>query len=325
MEENTEGGGKEFAAYLKSTRSVEELTSGKYVTIRGSVHQSGESAFVVALEGQLLEIPASAVERFKVTGDGVHPEVELFVNAEALKTSKVISGKSAFSDGTQTLFAADQKSAAKDTYTDPISDHKPVFKEVHTDPIADQTLFVLDHKAIHKDPITDPVGTLVFDQLGNTAAESAIEGGGIDHGQVINPAAQRAAGGMTPFVMATPHHAPSAMVDLQMAAAQAPGAAQFKRAGIDTLKEAAFDNTIKEVIAETHKETTGDTLKELITDTHKETVLDTLKEATADTRKEVFETLVEGGGTFQEGGGTAVEGGGFPGGGFPGGFSGGGF
>jgi len=329
MSENHEGGSKEFAAYVKGSRSVEELTSGKYVTVRGTVHRSGETSFVLATEGQLVELESAAVERFKVVGSGLHPEVELSINAEALKAGKIISPKPVFTDGPHTLFSLDQKTPFKDLHTDPISDHKPLFKDLHTDPIADQTLFVLDHKNIHKDPITDPVGKIPFDPS-TTGDESLVEGiggiGGIG-GPVVNPAAQQAAAGMVPFVMATPHHAPSAMVDLQMAAAQGRAVPQLKPLQLDTIKEAALD-TIKEAIADSHKEPVTDTIKETIADTHKETVLDTLKEATADTlkeatadtfkesvadtRKEIIETTVEGGGSIQEGGG-------FPG-GFPGGF-----
>jgi hypothetical protein len=327
MPENTEGGSKEFAAFVKSTRSVEELTSGKHVTVRGTVHRSGDAAFVLALGGQLVELDASSVERFKVVGSGLHPEVELSINAEALKAGKVVSPKPVFLDGPHTLFTPDQKSLVKDVHTDPISDHKPVFKDLHTDPLADQTLFVLDHKTVHKDPIMDPVGKVPFDPS-NTGDESLAEGIGGIGGPVFNPASQQAVAGMTPFVMATPHHAPSAMVDLQMAAAQGRANPQLKPAQFDTVKEVTLDNTLKELIADTHKESVADTIKETIADTHKESVADTLKESVADTlkesvadtlkesvadtRKEIIETMVEGGGSIQEGGG-------FPG-GFPGGF-----
>lgn len=294
MPDPTEGGNKEFAAYLKSCRPVEELTSDKYTTLRGIVHRSGDTAFAIqTADGQAYEIDASAVDRFKVIGAGVRPDVELLLTTEALKSAKQLQLKSVIAE--QTIFAADQKAIIKDVHTDPIVDHKLVIKDIHTDPIADQTLFAFDHKHppkdIAKDPITDPV-TGAFDSIGGTLAETAAEAGGFDPGQVVtNPAAfgaqQAGAGAMTPFVMATPHHASAQMVNLQMGAGQQLGAAApgLKPLQADTIKEVSLDHTLKELIHDTHKEVVFDTRKELIFDTH----------------KEVYETLVEGGGTLAEG------------------------
>jgi hypothetical protein len=302
MADPTEGGNKEFAAFLKSCRPVEELTSDKLTTLRGTVYRSGDAAFAIqTADGQLVELEPSAVDRFKVIGTGLNPEVELSLTTEGLTAAKQL--KSVIADGGQTIFA-------KDIRTDPIVDHKHVIKDLHTDPIADQTLFVLDHKLPHKDlakdPITDPVGTATgFDPIGGTAVETLAEGG-FDPGQVAtNPAMaagqQAGAPGMMPFVMATPHHAPAQMVNLQMGAAGAGASAALKPFQSDTIKELSYDHTLKEMIHDTHKEVIFDTRKELIYDTH----------------KEVFETYWEGGGTLQEGAGTAAEGSQFPG-GFPG-------
>ena len=299
MPDLTEGGNTEFVSFLKNCKTVEEVSSGKYVIVRGTVFRSGDVGFALTTaDGQMIELDASAVDNFKVVaGGGTHPEVELSVQADALKNAKSLPFKPVF----------------KDIHTDPIT-NKVTHKDIHTDPISDQTLFVLDHKHVPKDhitdPLVDPIGTGAFDPIGGTAAETLIEGG-FDPGQVVtNPVDPQGVGlaqGMTPFVMATPHHAPSQMVNMQLAAAQqrvgVPGAAPLKPLQTDTLKEISFDHTFKEIAHDTQKELVFDTLKEAMFDTHKELIFDT--------RKEVIETLVEGGGTIQEGGGQIP--GGFPG------------
>lgn len=288
MAETTEGGNKEFVAFARGTRHWDDIKAGKHVVVRGAVFRSGESTFALALaDGRVLDLDAAAVDRFTVVGTGLSPEIELLVSADALSAAKTIATKTLASDlGTATLAAQNQaKLAVKDIRTDPIVDKVP-HKDIYTDPITDKPTF----KDLVKDPITDPIGTLIQDQIGGTAVETLAEGG-FDPGQVVtNPAAQ-AFGGATPFVMATPHHAPSPMVALQSGAAQGPSTAAYKPMPYDTLKELASDHTLKEVV------------KDVQLDTHKELLIDT--------RKEVFETTVEGGGTLQEGTGQIP--GGFPG------------
>ncbi|MET0795513.1 MAG: hypothetical protein ABW061_28600, partial [Polyangiaceae bacterium] len=168
----------------------------------------------------------------------------------------------------------------KDIHSDPLSD-KAVVKDIHTD-----TLFVPDQKHVvkdvHKDPISDPIGTLFRDPSGT------LQEGVVDPGQFqVNPATGQVASGLLPFVMATPHHAPAAAVNLQAGALQQRAAGGFKQLPFETLKELSTDNTLKEVIQD---------------HTLKEVVHDTLKELIHDTQKEVIETQVEGGGTLVEGG-----------------------
>jgi hypothetical protein len=143
-------------------------------------------------------------------------------------------------------------------------------------------------------------------------------------------AAAGQAGGLAPFVLATPHHAPAGPLAMQTAGlhrqaglfGNKPPAADLVQKTLvqdpGTQKHPPFD-TLKESIADTLKEATTDGLKDFIADptlkevvadnTFKEAIkdgiYDTLKEAVADA------TLVEPGGTLAEGGGagTLAEGG----------------
>jgi len=68
------GGRKEFAALLNGCRSVDELTSGKFTTLRGRLYRAGDNMSAVATaDGQLVELETSAVDCFKVIGAGVIP------------------------------------------------------------------------------------------------------------------------------------------------------------------------------------------------------------------------------------------------------------
>lgn len=274
MAEPNAGGKAEFASFLKGTHSVEDLTSGKVTVLRGSIFRSTDTTFALATgDGQLFEIESAAVERYKVVGSGLHPEVELALSSDALRNAKAIAFKQAAADSAQ-------KS---------LINEKATFKDLRTDPIVDHTLFSLDHKLpfkdIRKDPISDPIGTLFRDPPGGTDFEP-----GFDPNQWANPA-----GGLTPFVLATPHQAPEAAVNMQAGFAQARQG--FKPLPSDTGKEAVFD-TLKEPISDTHKEVVYDTLKELSHDTLKEMIKDPLQ----DTRKELIETIGPEGG-FQGPGG----------------------
>jgi hypothetical protein len=298
MPETNEGGSKEFAAFLKGVKSVEELRAGAHVSLRGVVFRSGEKSFAIATaDGTCVELEISAVERFKVIdGGGIYPEVEISVSAEALRNAKAIELKVPFKD-LRTDPIADYKVPHKDAHTDPITDQKLPIKDLRTDPIAD---YKIPMKDMRKDPITDPT-TGVADFYGDPGAQQ----GDPAFGQAA------AAAGMSPFVMATPHQAPAPMVAMQNFGANPA----MKPVQLETVKEASLDQTIKEIIHDhpTFKEIIHDhTLKEVIADpTYKELVFDTFKEPAVDTRKELVETTVEGGPY------TAAETVGIPG-GFPG-------
>lgn len=125
------------------------------------------------------------------------------------------------------------------------------------------------------------------------------------------PDPRQLAGGLTPFVLATGHHAPQSALALQGASGQVAKSViqdvhTLQTADLATLKEPLHDTTLKELIY--------DTIKEI----SKDPIYDTVKEV-YETLYEGGGTIQEGGGTIQEGGGTIAEGGGFPGGGFPGG------
>lgn len=109
-------------------------------------------------------------------------------------------------------------------------------------------------------------------------------------------------GQLVPFTLASGHQAPQNAVAMQALTGQVAKPILDVRTiaiyDLTTVKEPIQDHTIKEVIQD-------HTIKEVI------------KDPIFDTVKEVYETLVEGGGTIQEGGGggTLAEGGGLPGGG----------
>jgi len=295
MPDITEGGAKEFASFLKGVKSIDELKSGAHTVLRGTVYRSGEGTFaLVTGTGESVELDVAAVDRFRVVGSGLQPEIEISIATDALKNAKSVNLKYIPADTTNYGL-----------------DHKPPAKDIRTDPIVDHTWFVHDKhtKEIAKDPIYDPVKGFADP---------------IDPGAAVNPpyGAQGGAMGMSPFVLATPHQAPAPMVNMQMMG-QVPWG---PRAGgahkpIETIKELSWDHTLKELIQDpTFKEPIQDpTYKELIQDP-------TYKEVPYDTYKELIETLAEGGGTWAEGGGTLAEVGGggtlAEGGPFPGGFPG---
>ncbi|MEZ4456071.1 MAG: hypothetical protein R2882_05905 [Gemmatimonadales bacterium] len=185
------------------------------------------------------------------------------------------------------------KEIPKDLIKDPI--HKELPKDLIKDPghkeLPKDVLKDPGHKELPKDvikepvkePIFDPPGTLWNDPPGGTLQEQ------IDPGQFggIDPVATRAAAaGMTPFIMATPHHAPQASVMQQQLAA---GPAAALGATPHTVKELITDHVADQIMTkkELTKDPILDTRKELakdpILDTRKEMVWDTYKEAAGDT------------------------------------------
>src|SRR5262245_40255301 len=100
MSEPMEGGGKEFAAFLRTCRSTDDVTSGKVRTIKGTISKSSDTAFAIrTCDGQAFEIEAAAVSRFKVLGGGLDPEVEIALSSDALKAAKQIVLKPVYADG----------------------------------------------------------------------------------------------------------------------------------------------------------------------------------------------------------------------------------
>lgn len=276
MEPNkTEPANKSFAEFVRAAPHVSEVMGTTSLT--GVVMRCDDpSKVVVATQGgQTIYVPIDAVRSHTVLQDGSpHKLVQLEVAADRLASAQ--QGSLVDRPGLKPVV---QDPTVKETFKDPIQDLKPAFhdhtiKEMFKDPIQDV-----------KRPWLDPVTTL---------AEQIFDPGSI----VTSPATPAAAaGGLTPFVMATPHHAPTAAIMMQNMAA---GMAARKVPATDgiTLKEQIADQTLKETIADqTLKESITDhTLKELIHDTLKESIHDTLKEMVGD--QTIQETI--GGGTLQE-------------------------
>lgn len=305
---------KPFAEFLKDAPSASEAGGEESIPLTGVVTRSEkEGMFVLTTQdGQALEMNAEDVKNYEVLQEiGSQKLVRVDVNPKAMA-----SAGGAFA-GIRTLVTdyITRKELIKDPIKDPPYD---TLKELIKDPI---------RKEVAKDPINDPL----------TRVENVF-----DPNPEIDPAME---GGLTPFIMATPHHASQAAVAMQ------PGA----------FKPVYFDPTRKELIYDTRKELLKDPItdpitwvenigtiqeqtfdpgfgnvvnpaavaggaaaqpqaafaarsmlptqpfKPVISDpvTRKEFIYDTYKESIKDpiwdTRKEVFETLVEGGGTIQEG------------------------
>lgn len=276
-------GERSFADFVREAPHASE--SMGTVSLTGVVLRSDNpDKFILATHGgQTMELPIEAVQRHTVIDDtGRHPTVQLEIGAQHLGSGQ------AGSQSMRKTVIADPPITIKETWKDPIADQ--TLKEVHKDPLHD-TL-----KETHKDPIFDTIKEVNKDPIMDpiTLAETIF-----DPGTAVTDPAAGAGGGGTPFVMATPHHAPQAAVTMQNLAANMAARKNPATEGINTLKEAQLD-TLKEVQHDTLKEQIHDTYKELIHDTIKELVHDTLKEVVADP------TLIEaiGGG----GGGTAAEG-----------------
>lgn len=299
----SEGGNKEFLAFLREAPSLDDASSGATTELTGVVTRAGEGRFAMTTgDGRTIELDPAAVKRFRVVGSaGLSSVVSIQVAADALKDAiqrpikplvkDLIKDpiKDIVHDGT--LAGKDihtdplvDKALPKDLHTDPIAD-KPPTKDLHTDPAVDKPLF----KDLHKDPLQDPVNTGIADVAGtgipDVAGTGPADQGGFDpSGQTVNPAAAASAAGMMPFVMATPHHAPDHLVQMQLGGAQAAlaGGGRLKPFATDTIKEVAWGETVKEPVFDTRKELAFDTRKEMIWDTWVEGGPYTIAEGTFD-------------------------------------------
>jgi len=311
MAEKPEGGGKEFQAFLRSVQTLEEATSSATTQLTGMVFRSEEGRFAITTgEGQTYELDATAVQRFKVLDtQGLSPVVTLQIATDVLSKASLRPVKPFVKDlSTDPIkdLIADHKHLPKDLIKDPIKELPWDPKVPWKDPPKDVPKDV-PTKELAKDPpkefLKDPPKDLpkdVFetgfrDPGGTGIADTLVET--LDPGQgVINPqpgfAGGFAGGDLTPFVMATPHHAPAHMIQAQMGAqpglaAAAAGGAGLKPLAADTAKELAFETVFqldrpKQVIFDTRKEMIFDTRKEMAWDTWVEQGPNTLQETTFD-------------------------------------------
>lgn len=325
---------RSFSEFLKEAPAASEAL-GDDISLTGVVMRSDkEGMFVLATaDGQTLELNANDVKSYDVVQEtGPQKMVQINLSSRALNAA---TGATIGGAATRTL----------------VFDTR---KELLKDPIIDVT-----RKELVKDPLTDP-WTWVEQQ--GTIQEQIDPTGGLG----VDPALEAGGANLTPFIMATPHHASQAAVGMQAGAGAVAGAAL-------TLKELNFDHTRKELIKDPLFDTRKELIKDPITDpitwvenvgtiqetvfdpglgnvinpvagggvpgqfaqqpqvgpeagaaaatavpanaafksiiadrfTRKEIIYDTIKEIAKDpiydTRKEVFETIVEGGGTIQEG------------------------
>jgi len=187
-----------FEEYLRSAPATEAQDT---VTLIGVVTRSEkEGNFYLSTGGQTVELPSSAVRQFRVVQENAPQKlVELDVDPAQLPQQAGLAQRIT-NPQIDTIFTK------KELIKDPIYDTRkevtkdPIFdtrKEVTKDPVFDT------FKEVVKDPLTDPL-TLVGEQVD----PSPIGG---------DPAA--GLGGLTPFVLATPHHASAAAVGLQAGAA----------------------------------------------------------------------------------------------------------
>lgn len=224
MAERSKKEDKSFKDFLKDAPPVADVLNEDTVPVVGVVCRSdNEGKFVLATaDGQALELSTEDVKNYEVVQEtGPQKLVRVDVSSKALQAATSVGA----------IGNAAIRTLISDYFTR---------KELIKDPIFDHT-----RKELIKDPWTDP-WTLVENQ--GTIQETIDPGSGF-----IDPAGEAGAG-LTPFIMATPHHASAAAVAMQPGAAGA-GAAL-------TIKELPGDFTRKEVI----KEPIFDTRKELIKD-----------------------------------------------------------
>ena len=296
MAAQPEGGNKEFLDFLKRAPTLDEANADDATELTGVVNRGAEGKFAITTgDGQTYELEAAAVQRFRVEeSQGLSQVVTVRISAEALKNAVLRPIKPIFKDigkdPIKDIIHDHGTLHGKDFRTDPIVD-KPIHKDIRTDPIQDKnphkdfaTDPIVDKKPfkdIHKDPLQDPLDTGWADVAGKPAGDP------VDFpdpaGGLVNPAA--AAGGATPFVMQTPHHAASHLVAQQMGAPYATaalGGAQLKAARYDTIKEVAYAETVKEPVTDTRKEMVFDTHKEMVWDTWVEGGPHTMQEGVFD-------------------------------------------
>jgi len=280
MPAETEGSNRDFRSFLRQAPTLEDASSGQTTELTGLVSRISDDHFAITTgEGQTYELEVEAVTRFRaVEGPGLSSMVTIEISAEALKNATLRPIKPLIKDLIKDPIkdiVHDGTLYAKDLFTDPLADKTHpsdtlAAKDVHTDPLADKHVY----KDVHKDPIQDGVTKQYTDPIGTGAAD--IFNIPDPTGQVVNPAAARFGaaqmaqqGGLTPFVMATPHHAPAHLLAMQA------GAPQAALAGVgQQLKPIAYE-TVKEPIRDTLKELIYDTRKELVYDTHKELIYET--------------------------------------------------
>jgi hypothetical protein len=174
-----------------------------------------------------------------------------------------------------------------------------------------------DHKVIH----TDLAGPFSWDK--DPILHKVVQDPGQDLRYQAGPVrvppgdpVQQGAGGLAPFVLATPHHAPAGSLAMQSAGLQRQvgGPFAYKPVAADlgqkTIAQDPTKHGVFDTLAETGTYATTDlnfksVIKDAFTDhTFKEVVTDhSLKEVVADP------TLVETGGTLVEGGGFGPGGG----------------
>lgn len=319
MAEKPEGGGKEFLTFLRSVPTLEEATSGATTQLTGMVFRGEEGRFAITTgEGQTYELDANAVQRFKVLdAQSLSPVVTLQVASDVLSKASIRAVKPIVKDLIKDVIkdlVADPKRLPKDLLKDPIKELPWDPKVPWKDPPKDLPKDV-PTKELAKDPpkeiIKDGPKDLIADtgprDLGGTGiADTLAET--IDPGQgVINPqpgfGGGFAGGDLTPFVMATPHHAPAHMIQAQMGAqpgvTAAAGGGGLKPLATDTAKELAFETVFqldrpKQLVFDTRKELIFDTRKELVYETWVETGPNTIQETTFDPGGLVTQPVVWG-------------------------------
>jgi len=298
MPAETEGSNRDFRNFLRHAPTLEDAAAGKTTELTGLVSRISDDRFAITTgDGKTYELEVQAVTRFRASeGPGLAAMVTIEIAAEALANATLRPIKPIIKDLHKDPIkdlVSDGTLYAKDLFTDPVADKQfphdtLAAKDVQTDPVADKHIIKDVRKDpikdFAKDPIQDPVNKGWTDPVGTGAADTM----GIPDptGGVVNPfaaqlgaaqlgAAQLGAAqqtGFTPFVMATPHHAPAHLLALQAGAPQAQfaGGAQpqaFKFV-YDTYKEIAIAETIKEPIRDTYKELIRDTYKELVFETY---------------------------------------------------------
>lgn len=307
---------KPFAEFLKDVPSASEAGAEESIPLTGVVTRSDkEGMFVLTTQdGQALEMNADDVNNYEVLQEtGPQRLVRVDISAKALASA---GGALA---GIRTLVTdyITRKELIKDPIKDPPYD---TLKELIKDPL---------RKEIAKDPINDPLTRVenVFDP--NPEIDPAMEAGATPFIMATPHHASQAAIGLQPGGVS---YKPVFTDPTRKELIKDPIFETLKEVirdpitwveNIGTIQEQTFDPGLGNVVnpaavaggaaaqpqaamaargmlpTQPFKPVISDpiTRKEFIYDTYKESIKDPIW----DTRKEVFETLVEGGGTIQEG------------------------
>ena len=216
-------GNADFIKFLSGAPTLDEVSAQDTTELSGIVSRTTDGKFAITTaDGQTYELETNAVQQFRAEESaGFSKVATIQVSNEGLKSAAV----------------RPIKPLTKDLPKDPIKEmihdgkHLPIdtltAKDVGTDAAADKALITdpgVDpigtgqFKDVHTDPLIDPIGTIRFKDVGTDPIQDQVKD--FLHEGIFNPVDPTARAGLTPFAIATQHHAPAQLLAMQMGAAQ---------------------------------------------------------------------------------------------------------